>query len=316
MKGNAMASRRQFLAAAVPAWLLAQRFAAAAPPQRASTAPRMTPVEAQRWMTRIVPLHEKKRPNQSGDWLESHPENGQTFAQYLKAHPTRVVDQYRTLYLQPLGKFTAEQQKIIDQTADCMQRFFGLPTKINEPLALDDLPSKAKRIHPSWRVRQVLSTHLLYEVLKPRCPRDAAAVLGLTSSDLWPGEGWNFVFGQASLADRVGVWSIYRNGEIDGDETERRMFLRRTLKTALHETGHMLGIPHCIAYECGMNGSNNRSESDRQPLEFCPECQAKVWWTCGAVPLARAQTLRDFAEKAGLTEEAEIWARACQALES
>jgi hypothetical protein len=66
------------------------------------------------------------------------------------------------------------------------------------------------------------------------------------------------VFGQASLADRVGVWSIYRNGEIDGDETERRKFLRRTLKTALHETGHMLGIPHCIAFECGMNGSNKR----------------------------------------------------------
>ena len=25
------------------------------------------------------------------------------------------------------------------------------------------------------------------------------AVLALTTSDLWPGEGWNFVFGQASL---------------------------------------------------------------------------------------------------------------------
>lgn len=309
-----MASRRHFLASAVPVWLLAQQLASAAPPAGQKTVPRMTAAEAQRWQARITQLHEKKKPNEPGDWLESHPEKGQSFAEYLKAHPARVVDQYRTLYLQPLGKFNGEQQKVIDQTADCMRRFFGLATKINEPLSLDDLPSSAKRVHPRWGVRQVLSTHLLYEVLKPRCPRDAAAVLGLTSSDLWPGEGWNFVFGQASLADRVGVWSIYRNGEIDGDETERRMFLRRTLKTALHETGHMLGIPHCIAYECGMNGSNNREESDRQPLEFCPECQAKVWWTCGAIPLARAIQLREFAGQAGLADESAVWKRACDAL--
>ena len=62
----------------------------------------------------------------------------------------------------------------------------------------------------------------------------------------------------------------------------------RTAMTATHETGHMFGIRHCIAYQCGMNGSNHSDERDRQPLEFCPECQAKLWWTCGLDPL-RAQ---------------------------
>ncbi len=37
-------------------------------------------------------------------------------------------------------------------------------------------------------------------------------MLALTTSDLWPGEGWNFVFGQASLSERVGVWSLHRLG--------------------------------------------------------------------------------------------------------
>jgi hypothetical protein len=27
-------------------------------------------------------------------------------------------------------------------------------------------------------------------------PADALAYLALTASDLWPGEGWNFVFGR------------------------------------------------------------------------------------------------------------------------
>ena len=94
-------------------------------------------------------------------------------------------------------------------------------------------------------------------MLKPHRPIDAVAVLGLTAEDLWPGDDWNFVFGQASLSERVGVWSLHRNGNVDGSVDEQRLFLRRTLKTAVHETGHMLSIPHCIAFQCGMNGSNS-----------------------------------------------------------
>ena len=48
-------------------------------------------------------------------------------------------------------------------------------------------------------MKQILTTHVLGEVLKPRLPKDAAAYIAFTASDLWPGEGWNFVFGQATL---------------------------------------------------------------------------------------------------------------------
>ncbi|MGE5192634.1 MAG: Zn-dependent protease, partial [Deltaproteobacteria bacterium] len=64
---------------------------------------------------------------------------------------------------------------------------------------------------------------------------------------LKPGEGWNFVFGQASLSDRVGVWSIYRFGNPEKSADDYKLCLRRTLATAVHETGHMLGIKHCTA---------------------------------------------------------------------
>jgi len=59
----------------------------------------------------------------------------------------------------------------------------------------------------TWGDRQVLAGYVLDSVLKPRLPGDAAACIAVTASDLWPGEGWNFVSGEASLQDRVAVKS-------------------------------------------------------------------------------------------------------------
>ena len=109
------------------------------------------------------------------------------------------------------------------------------------------------------------------------------------------------------MSERVGVWSLFRNGDSDGDEAETKLCLLRTLKTAVHETGHMLGIPHCIAYSCCMNGSNHRDESDKKTLEFCPECQAKIWWTCRVDPVKRYRGLIEFADENGLDAEADFW---------
>jgi archaemetzincin len=149
---------------------------------------------------------------------------------------------------------------------------------------------------------QLLTSHLLDKVLLSRRTDRDAAVLGITAFDLWPGPGWNFVFGQASLTERVGVWSMARNGDPDESATMRDRCAIRTAMTATHETGHMFGIRHCIAYQCGMNGSNHSGERDRQPLEFCPECQAKLWWTCGLDPLARSRALEAVARTHGLEQ--------------
>lgn len=298
-------SRREALTVALALTCVANSTGCAE--SKKAESPKISVEQAKQTLATIRALHTEKKPSQAGDWLLTHPEDGQTFAQFLKAHPQRACDKYRRLYLQPLGDFTAAQEKVLAATVECMEHFFGMPVVTNEVLSLADLPASARRTHPTWKMPQVLSTHLLDKVLKPRCPRDAAALLGLTASDLWPGEDWNFVFGQASLVDRVGVWSIYRNGEVEGNDEERTLFLRRTLQTALHETGHMFGIPHCIAYECGMNGSNSLRESDRQPMEFCPECQAKVWWTCGVLPRERYEKLLAFAKEHQLDDEAKFW---------
>ena len=155
---------------------------------------------------------------------------------------------------------------------------------------------------------------MLDKVLKPRLPKDAVAMIAFTAADLWPGEGWNYVFGQASLGDRVGVWSINRYGDPDaGDEAFRRCLLR-TLKTASHETGHMFSMPHCTLYECNMCGSNHLPEADRHPLELCPHCLAKLCYATGADPAKRFQQLIEFYKAHGLKAEQEFCEKSLAAM--
>jgi len=268
---------------------------------------------------KLRPLHTKLGGGrgvrtQPGDWLLHHEEPGQTFRQYIAADPVLPRGKRNTIYVQPLGDFTDTQRKIVNLTTDFMGRYFCGPVKVCKDLPLSIIPQNARRVHPDWGMNQILTGCVLNDVLKPRLPKDGAACLALTAVDLWPGEGWNFVFGQASLSERVGVWSIYRNGDPDASDDDFRLCLLRTIKTATHETGHMFSMLHCTAYECNMCGSNNREESDRRPLALCPECMAKVCWAAQADPVERLGKLAEFCEANGLKQEAEFCRKEIDAL--
>jgi len=117
-------------------------------------------------------------------------------------------------------------------------------------------------------------------------------------TDLYPEPSWNFVFGQASLRERVGVYSFARyDSAFYGEARDRdyeTLLLRRSCKVLAHETGHMFGLAHCIYFNCLMNGSNHLAESDRRPLHLCPVCPAQTAMEyrlrCGrALPRARTR---------------------------
>jgi len=263
----------------------------------------------------LKPLHRPLGKPKPGDWLDQHKEAGQTFREYLQVRAKTPVGRRTVIYVQPLGEFTLRQRQIVELSAEYLGIYMNRPVRILKDLPLTIIPDKARRTHPQWKVRQILSTYVLNDVLHPRLPQDAAAYIAFTAVDLWPGQGWNFVFGQASLRNRVGVWSIHRNGDPSRDAAAFRLCLRRTLKTATHETGHMFSIPHCTAYECNMCGSNHREESDRHPLYLCPECHAKVCWATAAAPVARYQRLAQFCEKHGLAAEHAYFLQAIRRLQ-
>jgi archaemetzincin len=255
-------------------------------------------------------MQPKSNP-EAGDWLANHFEPGQTFDQYLSSVPNRPTAMRTTIYLQPIADFTAAQEPLLDETAEFMGLYFGIPVKTRPRIGDEAIPAAARRQHPRWGMKQFYTPYLLDQVLKPGRPKDAVAVLGLTATDLFPDPKWNFVFGQASRTERVGVWSLARYGDV---EKERALVLRRTLLVATHETGHMFGIAHCTAFECGMNGSNSLEESDRGPLPFCSECELKLWWNCGLDPLPRYRALVAFGERHGLERVTKEWQRRLDAL--
>ena len=259
--------------------------------------------ELRRVLETLRPLHQKICKPGPNDWLAQHDERGQTFEQYVNSRPVTPQAERNVLYIQPIGEFSKTQQKILMLTAEYVGHYFGLEVKTKKAIPLSMIPDAARRVHPVWGDEQILTTYVLDDVLKARLPKDAAAMIAFTASDLWPGEGWNFVFGQGSIRKRVGVWSLYRNGDPDNDEESFRLCLSRTIKTAVHETGHMFSMYHCTVYECCMCGSNHRAESDRRPLYLCPECMAKVCWATQADPVARYKRLMAFCKENGFEEE-------------
>lgn len=259
-------------------------------------------------IAKLRPLQKPLGPPKGIDWLVTHPEPGQTFHQYLASRPVRPDAVRRILYVQPVGSMTPKQEEIVRRTAAFMECYFGLAVKVQPTLPLDAVPANAQR--PStFGGRQILTGYITNGLLKPRLPADAAAYIAFTAADLWPGEGWNFVFGEASLRERIGVWSLARQGDPEGGDEAWRLCLLRTMKTATHETGHMFGMWHCTAWECNMCGSNSLPESDRHPLALCPECLAKLCWCLNLEPDTHLRRVADFCAQQKLDPERQ----ACEA---
>jgi len=270
--------------------------------------------ELRQAILKLAPLHKPLEKPGPGDWLEQHKEPGQTFEEYLACRPSTPRGRRSVLYVQALGPLTAAQRKIVALTREYLACYFGLTCREGDDLPDTLVPASARRTPPGLGDEQILSTYVLDKVLKPRLRADAAASIALTASDLWAGEGWNFVFGQASLQDRVGVWSLHRFGDPNASERAFRLCLRRTLQTASHETGHMFSIMHCTAWQCNMCGSNSLPEADRRPTWLCPQCAAKVCWAAGYDPGRRFRNLADFCRKAGLGDEVEFYRKSLEAL--
>jgi archaemetzincin len=237
-----------------------------------------------------------------GDWLESQPEDGETFEQYVESKPTLPTTERKTIYIQPIGDFSAEQMRVIQLTADYMRAFFDLPVVMKPKQALGKVPKDLQRIqYPNNR--QIQATYFVDQLLPTLLPSDAAALICLTSFDLYPGDTWNYIFGQASLEKRVGVWSLWRLEKENGKRAPKDLFLDRTLKVAMHETGHMFSMRHCTKYECLMSGTNHLGETDRRPLDTCPECTMKIAWAMKYTPEDRFKAIAEFWRKQGRVAE-------------
>jgi len=101
-------------------------------------------------------------------------------------------------------------------------------------------------------------------------------VLGITNVDLFVPQ-LNFVFGEAESPGKAAIVSLNRlRPEFYGGQPQKALFLERAAKEATHETGHMLGLPHCPDSSCVMSFSNTIHAVDRKKTEFCQKCALQL----------------------------------------
>ncbi len=268
---------------------------------------------SEKLFARLLPLHRPLPLKAPGDWSSEHPEQPQSFWQYVQSGPVRPTAERGVIYVLPLGDFTVEQRAAVESAQLFLAAFYQLPVKALPAVPAREIPDAARRKNPATGEPQLHTRWVLDTLLPPRRPADAVALLAFTPEDLYPDPAWNYVFGQASLTERVGVWSVNRFG----DPTEEKpLFVTRTLKVAGHEMGHMFGLHHCTAHACVMNGSNSMPESDSQPLELCPVCLRKLQWNVGFDVRERFRGLRDFHKVSGLEHEREFVEGSLKALEN
>lgn len=262
-------------------------------------------------MKKVEPFFKPMGKPEAYDWLGSHNEPGQTFDEYLDSNPTKPTKERQKIYVLPLGTFTAQQKETIAATAGYLAAFYDLQVVA---LPNKSLPQKLgkedSRYNEFLKRRQVRTGYIMDAMLKPMLPVDAAALIAFTNEDLFPDDTMSFVFGQASLENRVGVWSLARLEF----KANRATFLRRTIKIAAHETGHMFSMRHCTTHECVMSGTNHIGETDRRPIDACPECMAKICWLSDIPAAKRYEKLAGFCRNNRLQKEAEEFERKMKAV--
>lgn len=244
------------------------------------------------------------------DWLANHPEAPQTFAQFLDAH-TRVPTAARNvIYLLPIGAFPADAPPL-PALAQLVHAFYTLEVRVLPAVTLADVGATTRTNRHTGK-RQLLAPDVLTWLTR-RVPEDAFGLVAITMEDLYPQPGWNFVFGMASLRDRVGVQSFARQDPaFFGDPREpgwEQRALRRATWTLVHEIAHMFGLPHCTYWSCIVAGANNQAEADSRPLHACPVCLRKLHSSLAFDPASREAELARVLAELGIDDEAAWSAR-------
>jgi archaemetzincin len=240
-----------------------------------------------------------------GDWLAEHPESGQSFDEFVRSRPRRPGARRTRIYLMPLGEFPDGESPPVTTLREYGGAYFAMDVEVLPALSISGR-GLTTRTNPITGNRQILTGDVL-ALLRNQLPRDAFCVLAITMEDLYPDPSWNFVFGQASLREGVGVFSFARyDPAFYGQERGKdyhEILLRRSCRVLVHEMAHMFSLEHCTYFRCVLNGSNHLRESDSRPLSLCPVCLRKLHFSIGFEVAGRYQGLLRFYRNIGFDPE-------------
>ncbi len=166
----------------------------------------------------------------------------------------------RTIYVLPMDNIEAP---VLGAIAETLGRTFDRNVVVADGMALPITAYNADR-------QQYLALMLIEDIA--RMDFDGL-VLGVANEDFYA-EGLNFIFGEADRPLGVAVISLARlRMEYYGGKPDGALLVERAVKEAVHEIGHLVGLPHCKNEHCVMRYSINIKHTDRKSPQICALCR-------------------------------------------
>lgn len=160
------------------------------------------------------------------------------------------------------------ENQVLEYLKENLPAIFGAQLSQAEALAI---PEKAF----NFSRNQYHASVIIQSLSRARRP-PGTLTLAVIDKDLYV-PGLNFVFGLADRLRNICLISITRlRQSYYGLPEDKDIFLKRTLKEAVHELGHLLDLEHCPNPRCVMHFSNSLSDTDRKDYRFCSLCQKQL----------------------------------------
>jgi archaemetzincin len=167
--------------------------------------------------------------------------------------------------IHPFGKI---EGRVVEAVRAAVEERFHIDVTVGNSLVVPARAYSANR-------GQYRSTTFLDKLSKLGCD-EGRIRLGIVVVDLFVPE-LNFVFGEASPAGHVAVFSLARLDPRKHQEgANSELLAQRAAIEAIHELGHVLGLDHCRRRNCVMWFSNMLAETDHKGSHFCRECAAQL----------------------------------------
>lgn len=172
-----------------------------------------------------------------------------------------------TYYVRAMGPVS---EKHTHFACDVIEEVFRLRCKV--------MPALPLPVHAYDVDRNQHDADQLIDGLFRGIPDNALGMMGLTNVDLFERGSGRFVFGLASVVDRVGVVSLarYRGRWWDNPANPVR-FHELLYKVVVHEVGHTLGMQeHCPDSRCAMREDRTLEDLVESPTRLCHRCRKKA----------------------------------------
>lgn len=180
----------------------------------------------------------------------------------------RRAEDPQVIELVVLGSFPDD---LLDAVDEALRDEYGVQVVRH---GVEPLPASAfYRPRRRYRADRLLEHLLTFVEEDPPHTR----ALGLTSKDISTTKGKHFDWGIFGLGYTPGRAAVVSSRRLRKGAKDREHLRFRVANTAIHEVGHMFGLPHCEEERCPMRDAHGGiASTDDSSAHLGPQCRAWV----------------------------------------